>query len=180
MLQSGFEATSLDVLVDTRTETVTNLLQATAGVHGELQAVVQDVARQLDVPIAAVNLVREDAVLVAAATGLSGWVAEARAIPAGWAVCPRVVNPDRALLVDDLHSEQWGAFPASSIFGPFRAYAGVPLHVQGSVVGTLCAMAPSPKAFDDGTVTVLEDWGSLAVKLLHRTTSPRARGASNR
>ncbi|WP_328467739.1 GAF domain-containing protein [Actinoplanes sp. NBC_00393] len=168
MPQSGFEATTLDVLVDTRAETVTNLLQATTPVRDELQTAVQGLAARLDVPIAAVNLVRDDAVLVAAATGLSGWVAETRAIPAGWSVCPRVVNPDRPLLVDDLHAEEWGAFPGASLFGSLRAYAGVPLRVAGSVVGTVCALAPAPNTFDDGTVTVLEDWSSLAVRLLHR------------
>ncbi|MEV6300559.1 GAF domain-containing protein [Actinoplanes sp. NPDC051861] len=168
MSVSGYEATTLDVLVDTRAKTVENLLQATTPVRGELEAVVRDVATRLDVPIAALTLVRDDAVLVAAATGISGWVADSGGVPSSWSVCPRVTNPDRPLLVDDLHSEEWGVFPGSSIFGSVRAYAGVPLRVDGSVVGTLCAMAPAPSAFDNGTVALLEERRARAVKLLTR------------
>ena len=165
---SGYEASTLDVLVDTRTETVSNLLQATTPVLDELHAVVRDVAARLGVPIAALTLVRDDAVLVAAATGISGWVADSGGVPSSWSVCPRVTNPDRPLLVDDLHSEEWGVFPGSSIFGPVRAYAGVPLRVDGSVVGTLCAMAPAPSAFDEDAVAVLEERRTRAVRLLTR------------
>jgi GAF domain-containing protein len=163
---SGFEANSLDVLVDTRAETVTSLIQAVTPVREQLQQVVDDVAARLDVPIAAITLVRDDAVLIAAGHGMPDWIMEAGGLPAEWSVCPRVVNPDQALLVDDLHAEDWGYFPATAIVGSLRAYAGVPLRVDGSVVGTLCAMAPAPRAFDGGAVAVLEARRTVAMRLL--------------
>ncbi|GIE31657.1 hypothetical protein Ait01nite_047020 [Actinoplanes italicus] len=65
---TGFEADSLDVLVDTRDETVTSLLQAAIG---------------------ALNLVRGDAVLIAAARGIPGcWIMEVGGVPAERSVCP--------------------------------------------------------------------------------------------
>jgi GAF domain-containing protein len=165
---TGFEANSLDVLVDTRAETVSSLFQAAAPVREQLQAVVDDVAARLDVPIAALNLVRGDAVLIAAARGVPDWIMEAGGVPAEWSVCPRVVNPDQPLLVDDLHAEDWGYFPATAIVGGLRAYAGVPLRLNGAVVGTLCAMTSEPGAFDGGAVAVLEDRRGVAMRLLDR------------
>jgi GAF domain-containing protein len=165
---TGFEADSLDVLVDTRNETVTSLLQAAAPLREQLQAVVDDVAARLDAPIASLNLVRGDAVLIAAAHGVPDWILEVGGVPAEWSVCPRVVNPDQALLVDDLHAEDWGYFPAKAIVGGLRAYAGVPLRLNGSVVGTLCALTPEPGAFDGGSVAVLEHRGGLAMRLLNQ------------
>ncbi|MFC4064516.1 GAF domain-containing protein [Actinoplanes subglobosus] len=165
---SGFEANSLDVLVDTRSETVTSLIQAATPVREQLQEVVDDVATRLDVPIAAITLVRDDAVLIAAGRGIPDWIMRAGGLPAEWSVCPRVVNPDQPLLVDDLHAVDWGFFPATAIVGPLRAYAGVPLRVDGAVVGTLCAMAPAPRAFDGGAVAVLEDRRPVAMRLLGR------------
>ncbi|MEU8240220.1 GAF domain-containing protein [Actinoplanes missouriensis] len=168
MPQSGYEATSLDVLVDSRTETVTNLLVNSVPVRDELQAVVAGVAARLSVPVVALNLVRPDAVLIAAATGIGGWMAETGGVPAGWAVCPRVVNPDKALIVVDLHAEQWGPFRSADLYGTARSYAGVPLRVGGTVVGTLCAFAPDPDSFDATTVALLEEHSHRAVRLLDR------------
>ncbi|WP_229076565.1 GAF domain-containing protein [Actinoplanes sp. DH11] len=168
MPQSSYEATSLDVLVDSRTEMVSTLLAASAPVRDELQAVVDDVAARLNAPVAALNLVRDDAVLFAAATGVTGWIAECGGVPAGWSVCPRVVNPDKPLLVGDLHAESWGPFRPAALYGNIRAYAGVPLRVGGTVVGTLCAFAAAPNAFDERAVAVLEDRGHHAVRLLDR------------
>jgi GAF domain-containing protein len=165
---TGFEANSLDVLVDTRDETVTSLFRAAAPLRAELQTVVDDVAARLGVPIAALTLVRGDAVLIAAAHGIPDRIMEAGGVPAEWSVCPRVVNPDQALLVDDLHAEDWGFFPARAIVGGLRAYAGVPLRLNGSVVGTLCALTPEPGAFDDGSVAVLEHRSGIAMRLLNR------------
>lgn len=161
-----FEASSLDVLVDTRDAAVTSLLQAAAPLREQLQAVVDDVAAHLGAPVASLNLVRGDAVLIAAAHGFPDWIMDVGGMPAEWSVCPRVVNPDQALLVDDLHAENWGYFPARAIVGELRAYAGVPLRWNGSVVGTLCALAPEPGAFDGSSVALLEYRRGVAMRLL--------------
>ncbi|GIF13015.1 GAF domain-containing protein [Actinoplanes teichomyceticus] len=166
MSVAAFETCSLDVLVDTRAAAVTDLFLAGLLVRDRLQVLLDDVAEQLDAPIAGINLVREDAVLFAAATGAPAWLDPSGGMPAGWAPCRRVADLDTALLIGDLHAVSWGFFPPSALFGTVRAYAGVPLRTHGVVAGTLCVMSETPQAFRPATLDRLEQRAAEVMAVL--------------
>ncbi|WP_436521376.1 GAF domain-containing protein [Actinoplanes sp. HUAS TT8] len=166
MSVTAFETCSLDVLVDTRSATVNDLFLTSLLCRDRMRVILDDIAERLDVPIAGVNLVREDAVLFAAATGAPGWLDAMGGVPAEWAPCHRVADQDTPLTIGDLHADTWGYFSPASLFGPVRAYTGVPLRAYGLVVGTLYTMAQTPDAFGADTVAALENRADEVLHIL--------------
>lgn len=156
MSVTAFETCSLDVLLDTRTAAVTELFLAGLLVRDRLRVILDDVAEQLDAPIAGINLVREDAVLFAAASGMPDWLDVMGGMPAEWAPCHRVAALDTPLCLADLYDDDWGYFPPPALFGPMRAYAGVPLRTSGVVAGTLYLISETPAVFGPDTLATLE------------------------
>ncbi|BCJ45795.1 hypothetical protein GCM10010168_57850 [Actinoplanes ianthinogenes] len=166
MSVTAFETCSLDVLVDTRTAAVTDLFLAGLLVRDRLQEILDEVAGELKAPIAGINLVREDAVLFAAATGAPACLDDPGGMPAEWAPCSRVAGHDSPLVIGDLHAGTWGFFPPSALFGAMRTYAGVPLRRHGVVAGTLFIMSDVSDVFDEETIARLEDRAGEVMRIL--------------
>ncbi|APR86962.1 Serine/threonine protein kinase [Minicystis rosea] len=104
-----------------------------------LQRLVEDVARELRVPVALVSLVLRDRQWFKAHFGLAGALLADRGSPREWAFCRHVVESGAPLVVPD--ARQNPVFAANPLVedGTVGSYAGAPLVTPtGEVLGTLC------------------------------------------
>lgn len=119
-----------------------------AGLHApardddpEVAALLQQLAADLDAPVALLNGVLPDALVLAAAHGVQGWLAQARATPLEWSPCREVVRSGRPWVVTDLAADPMTRQSPLVTVDGLRAYAGVPLCAgDGSTVGALCVV----------------------------------------
>ncbi len=130
-------------------------LPASTAHDAMLHAVVGDVARELDVPVAMVSLMLERAQVSRVALG-----APAESVGAGeqtWPApyCQLVVERGAPVIVNDTAAEPTLPRDLAGGLG-IRAYAGVPVRVDGQVVGALCAADEKPRAFVPHVVECLE------------------------
>jgi hypothetical protein len=121
----------------------------------ELQAVVAQVSSELKVPVSLVTLVLARAQLFRAAVGLPLELAAANATGRSFSFCQFVVDRKEPLVVEDATLDP--SLPQHLVreFG-IRAYAGMPVSVDGNVVGALCAIDTQPRAFAEGDLVLLE------------------------
>ncbi|MEV4281685.1 GAF domain-containing protein [Actinoplanes xinjiangensis] len=138
---------SFDVTRDHREETVAALSRVAADAGAGLQGIVEDIAVRSAARVAAVALVFDHAVLVAAAHGLDGSMHRAGGVPACWSPCARVARHDRPVLIDDMRQEAGGVLRAATAFPHLRSYAGVPLRADGHLAGPcVCSRTGPPRS----------------------------------
>lgn len=135
-----------------------------------LDALVRAAARAAGGAGAALNFVTAQQVWCKAGVGSAP-----RASPRATSPCARVVATDAPLLVPDAsrtpEGEAWTRDPAAA-----RAYAGVPLRVEGLPVGTLCVSDTAPRAWDASLIAALEDLALVAEALLASRLRERREG----
>ncbi|MEZ4435308.1 MAG: GAF domain-containing protein [bacterium] len=114
----------------------------------ELQALVVEAARALEAPIALVSLVLDRIQFFRAFHGLPADLAVVRATSRDASFCQFVVRDDAPVVIDDAATDP--ALPQALVdeYG-IRAYLGVPVHVGGEVLGSLCVIDTTPRRFDD-------------------------------
>jgi len=121
-------------------------------------------ARVAETPIALVSLVEPTRQILAAVVGLQDPVASDRQMPLSHSFCQHVVRGRGPLLVSDAGQEPLVAdSPAIAEVGVI-AYAGVPLTLDGEVLGSLCAIDHQPRLWTPEDVELLEDLAALAVE----------------
>ena len=126
-------------------------------------------ATLFDVPVALVTLLDAERLFVKSSVGDVPSEVERSA-----AVCETTVGQDAPLVVPDLSEDpRFAALPVVADDG-LRFYAGVPLHVHGTPVGTLCLFGEQPRSFADADVARLQDLGVWAESELDRTELARA------
>ena len=154
-----------------RLKAVADLLPCTEGTPAALQQFVDHVAAVLHAPCAGVSLILDDAGVLMATHGVGGWLAEAGGMPEQWAPCATVVRHDAPLLISDTHDDPaHTANPLVMITG-VRSYAGVPLHLHGQPVGSLCVLSGQPGMFTDSDLWALIDLAPRAVQLLQEAAA---------
>lgn len=127
-------------------------------------------ARVVSAPVALVSLVGEDEQHFIGATGVPGGV---RRAPLG--LCQFVVAADAPLVIPNVPSHpdaELRANPAIDQFG-IVAYCGIPLHLDGAVVGALYALDRTARAWSERDVEVLLGLASLAQRELHAIAQRR-------
>lgn len=156
-----------DALTDPeRLTAVAAVLPPTDAAPPALQQFVDDVATALGAPCASVSLILDDAGILAATHGVGGWLGDAGGMPAQWAPCATVVRHDAPLLITDTHDDPGHtANPLVMITG-VRSYAGVPLHLHGQAIGSLCVLDGQPGTFTDTDLHTLTEMAPRAVRLL--------------
>ncbi len=114
------------------------------------------VRRALDVPAAAVSLVREDVQVIPGASGLDEPLASERSIPLTHSLCQWVIAAATPLVISDTRGDpRMRDNPAVSEFG-MLAYAGIPLFDRdGNVLGSLCAVDRKPRRWAPDDVDTL-------------------------
>lgn len=137
-------------------------------------------ARATGAPVALVSVVGAARQHFVGQFGLIGDVAVRRGSPISSSCCQLVVAQDAPLVVDDASRHE-----AISALDPIvgleiGAYAGVPLRDgDGVTLGAVCAVAPTPRSWEEADVTALEDVASfLQAHLTLRATTRELRGLS--
>ena len=135
--------------------------------------VTRSLARVLDVPVALLTLVTDDAVAVVSTTGDGAVRRTAR----DTAFCTCVVATQDPLLVPDTTTDAaWAQSPYVTAPGGTRAYAGVPLRGPGGqVVGTLCGLDVRPRRWSSDDLAALQDLSRWAEAELARGDLERQR-----
>jgi hypothetical protein len=140
----------------------------------ELFGVVDLVTRGVGAPIGVVSVVGSDHQTFVAHVGLPPDMLLARGSPRQWSFCQHAVLAEQPLVVPDarLNPALAGLPPVE--MGLVRAYAGVPVRVDGvGVVGTVCVMSPQPREFRAAELAILELGARLvAARLSQRPASP--------
>ncbi|GAA4962661.1 GAF domain-containing protein [Kineococcus glutinatus] len=120
-------------------------------------------------PVGLLNVVLSGAQIISGAHGLTGWLAEARATPAEWALCATVVRTGEAYVVPDLTADAATADNPLAVVDGMRAYAGVPLRTStGHVIGSMCVLDTEPREFSADDLAALEVAADEAVRRLEQ------------
>ncbi len=114
-------------------------------------------SRLLGTPTALVSLVLDDRQVFASHLGLpSRWAALGQT-PLSHSFCRHVVDGDRPFVVTDARENPLvRGNPAIDEIGVV-AYAGMPIRVDGQLLGSFCAIDNSPREWSEQDLAVLED-----------------------
>jgi hypothetical protein len=137
------------------------------GFDGELQASVERVRAALKAPIALVSLVMKRSQFFRAHAGLPHELEISQGTDRSVSFCQFVVSGSAPLVVGDV--AQNPALPQALLQAyDVRAYAGVPLVVEGEVLGSLCAMDTRVRDFGPEATAQLQ---SIAAEVSTRLTT---------
>lgn len=125
----------------------------------------------LEAPIATVTLVDRDRQFYKSALGLPEPVKSARQTPLELSFCRHTVALGTALVIADTRAdERVNMMPSVTEHG-ILAYAGVPLILDESAIGTLCVMDVRPRDWTDDQVGVLRDLGAMVMTEIELRTT---------
>lgn len=112
-------------------------------------------ARLLDVPVSFVSVVDAGRDFYKSQTGLPDAIAADRQLD-GRTLCHYTLNSDQPLVIDDTFSHPvWKSVPTVETMG-IRAYAGVPLKLDGQRIGSFCVVDMQPRAWTPDEVETLQ------------------------
>ena len=114
-------------------------------------------ARVMATPIATVTLIDADRQFYKACVGLPEPLSTTRETTLEYSFCKHTVSVGLPLVIPDTRADERVAhIPSVTDYG-VRAYAGVPLLVDGQAIGTLCVMDMEPRAWTEDAVALLVD-----------------------
>ncbi len=117
----------------------------------------------LRTPIATVTLVDRDRQFYKSAVGVPEPVSTARETPLELSFCRHTVALGTPLVITDTRDdERVNLMPSVTEHG-ILAYAGVPLILDESAIGTLCVMDVTPREWTAEQVSVLRDLGAIVM-----------------
>lgn len=131
---------------------------------GQLSAIVEEASRELSTPIALVTLVLEQIQFFKTHYGLPSDLAAARGTDRDVSFCQFVVKTGEPFEVNDAEVDERVPQHLVKQYG-IRSYLGIPVMVDGSVVGSLCVIDTQPRSFSQADRNCLE---KLAVKVNQR------------
>ncbi len=127
-----------------------------------LDRIARVVQRQLGVPVALVTLVEKDRQIFPGLAGLGGWAGKTRQTPLSHSFCQHVVRREGPLLVRDAHLDPLVRDNLAVRDLDVIAYLGIPIcGPDGVVVGSLCAIDTTPRAWSAADVAALEDLAEM-------------------
>jgi len=133
----------------------------------ELAIIVKDAARDLDTPIALVNLILEEIQFFKAHFGLPDDLRALRATNRDVSFCQFVVKDGKLFEVNDAKSDPRVPQELVNDYG-IRSYLGIPIYVNDIVVGSLCVIDFKPRKFTDEDRASLTKLSKLVNKRLAR------------
>lgn len=121
----------------------------------KLQSIVEEAAKDLDTPIALVTLVMEHIQFFKAHYGLPEDLAQSRGTDRDVSFCQYVVGKEQPLIVEDARRD---ALMPQELVEKYDviAYMGMPIRVNGNVVGSLCVIDTKPRVFSSEQKRELE------------------------
>ena len=117
----------------------------------------------LGTPIATVTLIDRDRQFYKAAHGLPEPVKTARETPLELSFCRHTVALGTPLVIADTRADERVSLMPSVTEHGVLAYAGVPLILDESAIGTLCVMDVTPREWSEQQVGVLRDLGAMVM-----------------
>lgn len=124
-----------------------------------LDACIEEAARLSGAPIALVSLVMRHVQLFRAHRGLPPELALSCATSRRSSFCQFAVRDERPFLVEDAVGDPRVPKELVERYG-IQAYAGVPVRVDGQVLGTLCVIDVQPRRFEPALVEALAALGA--------------------
>ncbi len=125
----------------------------------------------LGTPIATVTLIDSDRQFYKSALGLPEPVKSDRETPLDLSFCRHTVALGTPLVIADTRAdERVNMMPSVREHG-ILAYAGVPLILDQSAIGTLCVMDFTPRQWTDEQVGVLRDLGAMVMTEIELRTT---------
>lgn len=135
----------------------------------EFDALAQSVQAKLNCKACLISLVQDDA-LIALGHSASDTPKGLRSIPARDTVCAHTVRGGVFLRLADIQSDPvLRNIPTVAAMG-IGAYMGVPLRVNGEVVGALCALSSEARLWTQAEAQYIEAVGDLAESKIERHT----------
>jgi hypothetical protein len=131
----------------------------------ELQCIVEAAASGTGYPAAAISLVLRHTQVFRAHVGLPAELNASRTIERSLFFCRFVVESDAPYFVNDTELDPNIPREPQERFG-FRAYVGLPLRMQGKVIGTLCVLDTKPRSISEADLEKLERLAVLAGRRL--------------
>ncbi|MBL8920585.1 MAG: GAF domain-containing protein [Myxococcaceae bacterium] len=139
-----------------------------------LQAIVQQLAAELDVPMATVTLVLQRVGLFRAHFGLSGDLDRLRGMDRDVTFCQFVVRDGERFEVKDAAVDDRVPKTLVETFG-VRSYVGFPVKVGPTVVGSLCGADVKPRTFTPAQAARIEELAGRVSERLTELASHRDR-----
>jgi GAF domain-containing protein len=150
-------------------------LEVLASIHfddpelrAELDRVVARTAQRLDSPVSLVTMLSHMTQFFAGAFGLPSWAGQAQGTPVEWSFCTSVVDSGEARSYAQLASHPAYSTNPLVVVDGARSYAGVPLVVDGEVVGAHCVVGLAERAYTEAEIEELRQSAEEVVALLHR------------
>ena len=141
-------ATSSDEAGVARLREIDRLGLLRDGADAQLHAEVRALAGRLDLPVALVSILLEDAQLFLASHGLSGWIDEIQGTPLEWSFCRYTATRPAGFVVEDATTHPLTAENPLVTIDGIGCYAGVPLvSQQGVAFGAVCVIGGAPRTF---------------------------------
>lgn len=131
----------------------------------ELQCIVEAAASGTGFPTAAITLGARNAILFRAHVGLPAELEAAGGIERSISYCQFVLESHGPVFIGDVTARDDVPQELAERFG-LRAYAGVPIRVQGRVLGALCVVDSQPRESGSDPTEKLERLASLASRRL--------------
>ncbi|MET0418199.1 MAG: GAF domain-containing protein [Actinoplanes sp.] len=146
--------------------------------RADLDEITSRTAARLGLPISLASIVLDTAQFLAGSHGVTGWIAEAGGTPVEWSFCAQTVLSGEPYVVPDATRSEQAGNPLVTEDG-FRSYAGMPVIVDGAVLGAHCVIGTEPHNFTAGELAQLEQSAREISELLqrYRVSSARAGGA---
>ncbi|MEU4563688.1 GAF domain-containing protein [Actinoplanes sp. NPDC023936] len=120
-----------------------------------LDLISERTAGRLGQPVALVSMVLDTAQVFPGSYGLTGWLAEMAGTPIEWSFCVNAVETGAAYVVPDTTVDAKQADNPLVTVDGVRSYAGVPIIVDGAVLGTHCVLGTDAREFTDADLAEL-------------------------
>ncbi|GAA2640511.1 GAF domain-containing protein [Paractinoplanes durhamensis] len=139
-----------------------------------LDALSERTAALLGRPSSLVSMVLDSAQFFAGSYGLDGWLGEMGGTPIEWSFCVNAVRSGQSYVVPDAAADALQSGNPLVYIDGIRSYAGVPLVVDGEVLGAHCVLDKAPGEFTPDDLGELRRGADEIVALLssYRLPSP--------
>jgi GAF domain-containing protein len=117
--------------------------------RAELDRLSARTAQRTGMPVSAVTLVLSTAQLFVGSAGMPAFIQESGGTPIEWSFCVDVVTSGRQYIAENLYSDLGHADNPMVTGRMVGCYAGVPVTVDGEIVGAHCVMAATPTSFSE-------------------------------
>ncbi|WP_430785583.1 GAF domain-containing protein [Actinoplanes sp. G11-F43] len=139
------------------------------GLRAALDQITRRTADRTGLPMCLATLVMDTAQLITGSHGVSGmWLDEASGTPIEWSFCASVVRTRAPYVLGDAARDPVHATNPVVTVGGIRSYAGVPLVLEGAVVGAHCLLSDRVHTFTDVDLAALSDGARDIVTVLYR------------